>query len=101
MPLPQSIPQSMRPARFPARIALTLGLMVALAGCGAPLPAPRLLSQAEIAQASQGSGAMPDEAALLARAAGLSARAQRLRRTSIDQHEQRRTQERAQRLAAL
>jgi hypothetical protein len=57
---------------------------LALSAC-APAPgAPRLLSGAEIAAATQGSASPPDNAALLARGARLQARAAALRRTTID-----------------
>ena len=82
------------------RLLLPFLLLPALAGCAVPPSGPRLLTAAEIAQASRGSEAGPDNAFLLARAARLSARAAELRRTSIDQHERRRMQERAARLVA-
>lgn len=63
-------------------------LILALAACAAPPAGPRLLSPAEIAQATQGTTAAPDNAALQARAARLTARAAALRRTSIEAHEQ-------------
>lgn len=72
------------PPALPALAILTL----ALAACAAPPAGPRLLSPAEIAQATQGTTAAPDNAALQARAARLAARADALRRTSIGAHEQ-------------
>ena len=95
MPLPATLPRILQP--FPALLACAL----VLAACGNRIDGPRLLSPAEIRQAAQDAGTPPSDAALLARAAGLSARAERLRRSSIDQHERRRLEERARRLAAL
>lgn len=58
-------------------------LFLALAGCAAPPEGPRLLSPDEIAQAAQGTTAIPDTAPLEARAAGLRARAAAIRRLSV------------------
>jgi len=101
--LPPALP---RPTRSPLSLTLpvlaALGLAaVGMAGCAPAPDGPRLLSPDEIAQAGQGSARQPDVSNLTARAARLSARAEVLRRTSIDQHEGRRLQDRAQRLAAL
>lgn len=63
--------------------ALPLILILALAGCAAPPEGPRLLSPGEIAQAAQGTTAVPDNRPLEARAAGLRARAAAIRRLSI------------------
>lgn len=60
---------------------------LALAACAVAPEAPGLLGRAEIDAAARGSTAPPDNAALLARAARLSARAAALRRTTIDSHE--------------
>jgi hypothetical protein len=81
----------------PALPLLTLTL--ALAACAAPPAGPRLLSPAEIAQATQGTTAAPDNAALQGRAARLSARAAALRATSIEVHEQQLLRRRAAGLA--
>jgi hypothetical protein len=62
------------PIRLPAL------LLLALAACASPPEGPRLLTGAEIAAATQGSTARPDTAPLQARASGLSARAEALRR---------------------
>lgn len=71
------------------RLALpALLACLALIACApAPGGAPRLLSQAEIATATQGSASPPDTSALQARAGRLAARAAALRRTTIDSHE--------------
>lgn len=95
MPLPATLPRIPQP--FPALLACAL----VLAACGSRIDGPTLLSPAEIRLAAEGAGAPADDAALLARAANLSARAEQLRRSSIDQHERRRLEERAHRLAGL
>jgi hypothetical protein len=67
----------------PARLlcALTLPLLCA---CATPPAGPGLLTVDQIAAARQGTTAVPDNSALLARGARLSARADRLRRMSAD-----------------
>lgn len=73
----------------PARpLALAAALVVTLAACGAPPGTPALLPLPELAAAArQGQAEAPDNAALIARADRLSARAAALRRTSTDSHE--------------
>jgi hypothetical protein len=66
------------------RLIPLLAALGLVACAPAPDGAPRLLSQAEIAAATQGSASPPDNAALLARGARLQARAAALRRTTID-----------------
>lgn len=72
MPVPPFLPH----------VWLIPALGLALTGCTTPPQGPDLLSRAEITAATQGTNAQPDNAPLQARAAGLSARADALRRGS-------------------
>jgi len=67
------------PARHVAALCVAASCLV-LAACSTPPQGPGLLSAAEIAQATQGTTAQPDNAPLQGRAAALSARADALRR---------------------
>jgi hypothetical protein len=66
---------------------ILLVAVLALTACAPVAEAPRLLSGAEIAAATQGSATPPDNSALQARAARLSARAAQLRGSTIQSHE--------------